>query len=423
MAAATIVFASIGCLPLAASAADPAGRYEAPPVLHARDLAPKVPLSGPGYTVDDRVPTDGLMGRFTIRSGDRRFEALGAETLAVRVREVRAILELEKTSKTGVFVKAAGAAAKRPVDAAVNIVQHPVDTVKGLPGGVSRFFDRVETGAKSLAAPKTDEGGSTAQSAGKMSADALGYEQERRRLAKQLGVDPYTTNEVLAKKLDDVAWVAFSGRLGVNVLVSVAVPGSMIISGTTMVNNLVWDTPQGDLVNLVNSKLDELGVTEAQKRSFTGNRHIPLSVQTAIVTNLSRLSEVRGRPDVIALAASVQSGDQSSFVARAVTMLVQNHEKDPVASLSGKGTVVAREKRGAIVVPAPIDYVSWTERVARFAQRGDLKAKDREIWLSGRVSPRAREQLEGLGWIKEEMLAPETASNADGEAFVATGLR
>jgi hypothetical protein len=401
----TVVFTSMGCIPFAASAADPAGRYETPPVLHARDLAPKVPLSGPGYTVDDRVPTDGLMGRFTIRSGDRRFEALGAETLATRVREVRAILELEKTSKTDVFVKAAGKAAKRPVDAAVNIVQNPVDTVKGLPGGVSRFFDRVGTGAKNLAEPKTDEGRSAAQSAGKVSANALGYEQERRQLAKQLGVDPYTTNEVLAKKLDDIAWVAFSGRLGVNVLVSVAVPGSMIISGTTMINNLVWDTPQGDLVNLVNSKLDEMGVAEEQKRSFTGNRHIPLSVQTAIVTNLSRLSNVPGRPDVISLAASVQSGEQASFVARAVTMLVQNQKKYPLASLSVKGTVVARDKRGTIVVPAPVDYVSWTERVARFARRDDLKVKDREIWLGGRVSLRARKQLEALGWkIKEEML-------------------
>jgi hypothetical protein len=289
---------------------------------------------------------------------------------------------------------------------------------------VSRFFDRVGTGAKSLSAPKTDEGGSTAQSVGKMSANALGYEQERRQLAKQLGVDPYTTNEVLAKKLDDVAWVAFSGRLGVNMLVSVAVPGSMVISGTTMVDNLVWDTPQGDLVNLVDSKLDEMGVAEEQKRSFTGNRHIALSVQTAIVTSLSRLSDVRGRPEVIALAASAQSGDQAIFVARAVMMLARNQEKYPLASLSAKGTVVAREKRGAIVVPAPVDYVSWTERVARFAQRVDLKVKDREIWLSGRVSPRAREQFEGPGWkIEEEMLAPRMALNADGEAFVAMGSR
>jgi len=69
---------------------------------------------------------------------------------------------------------------------------------------------------------------------GGISVDALGYEQERRQLAKALKVDPYTTNRVLAAKLDEVAWVTFSARLGINMLTSVLVPGSMAISGTNL---------------------------------------------------------------------------------------------------------------------------------------------------------------------------------------------
>jgi hypothetical protein len=37
-----------------------------------------------------------------------------------------------------------------------------------------------------------------------------------------------------------------------------------------------------------------------------------------------------------------------------------------------------------------VDYAAWTEHVARFAARPDLAAKDREIWLTGGLSPRAR---------------------------------
>jgi hypothetical protein len=48
-------------------------------------------------------------------------------------------------------------------------------------------------------------------------------------------------------------------------------------------------------------------------------------------------------------------------------------------------------------VPAPVDSVSWTERVARFANRDDLKAVERSIWLTGKMSPRARRELEALG--------------------------
>ena len=387
-----------GLRPLVAAAADAGAAYEKPPVLQASALVGDLPTSGPGYQIDAQVPTDGLMGHFTIRSGERTFEALGVATLAMRIAEIQAILELEKTSKTDVFVKAAAQAAERPVNAAVNMARHPVDTVSGLPAGVGRFFDRVQTGAKSFTEQKREGEPGLAKSVGQTSADALGYEQERRRLAKQLRVDPYTTNEILAKKLDDVAWVAFSGRVGVSVAVSVVVPGSMAISGTTMVNDLVWDTPPGDLVNRVNAKLDAMGVAEEKKRAFTGNRHIPLSLQATIVLALDRLSGVRGRPELIALAASVQSEDQARYVARGLEMLARHHETVPLASVSGRGTIVARERGGTIVVPAPVDYVSWTERVARFARRDDLKAPKREIWLSGHVSPATRRHLETMGW-------------------------
>jgi hypothetical protein len=42
--------------------------------------------------------------------------------------------------------------------------------------------------------------------------------------------------------------------------------------------------------------------------------------------------------------------------------------------------------------------VSWTERVARFADRPDLKATQRTILLTGKMSSRARQEFEALGW-------------------------
>jgi hypothetical protein len=46
----------------------------------------------------------------------------------------------------------------------------------------------------------------------------LAYGQVRQRLAKQIGVDPYTTNPILSEKLTNIAWVAFSGRVGLETL-------------------------------------------------------------------------------------------------------------------------------------------------------------------------------------------------------------
>ena len=231
--------------------------FQAPPVLSARELLPRDMLAGPHFQVEDRVPTDGLLGHFTLRSGFGTFVAPGRELLRIRIAELAAIQHLEATSQTDVFLQAAGRAAEKPVEAVESLITDPVDTIQGIPAGISRFFDRVELGAKRIEQSASDPTKSeqqrvqeSAQRIGSATITALGFEQVRRQLAKGLAVDPYTTNPVLSKKLTDTAWVAFSGRLGVNLLVSAFVPGSTAISGLSFTHDLVYDTPAADLIVL-----------------------------------------------------------------------------------------------------------------------------------------------------------------------------
>ncbi|HYS93665.1 MAG TPA: hypothetical protein VEL48_09555, partial [Candidatus Acidoferrales bacterium] len=201
-----------------ARAQAPAG-YEAEPVLNAKDLAVPELLSGPHFTVDPKVPVKGFLARFTIRSPYGTFEAHGVHMLAIRVNEVEAIGKLDDLSKTKEFAEAAGRAIARPVTSTVNMLVHPVDTITGFPDGVARLFGRIKLGTEKVyqAATTPDQsGGERAAEASKrvgmVTLTALGWEKERRDLAKSLGVDPYTTNPVLSEKLTSAAWVAFSGR-------------------------------------------------------------------------------------------------------------------------------------------------------------------------------------------------------------------
>lgn len=391
----TVVFT----LALAALAA--AAGFETPPVLSAKDIVPGPILAGKGYTIDPKVPTDGLLGRYTIRSSVGTFPAQGLEMLEVRVSELPAIQHLKGVSRSRVFLDSLGRAAKRPVKAAVNMVTHPTQTLQGIPAGVGRFFDRVGSGAQRIARAASDAGsnqdraGVVLKGSGSAARDALGYEQERRNLAKQLKVDPYTTNPVLAKQLDDVAWVSFSGRLGVNAVMAVVVPVSIAITATSFTNDLVWDTPRGDLIVHNERALTSLGVPDGTARAFMSNAAIPLSVKTDLVQGLERLGDVKGRPAVIELAVTAGSEEQARFLATAIRLLGNGYDLDEVTAT---GTVVGREKGGGIVVPAPVDYISWTERVARFANRDDLKASARSIRLTGKLSPLARQELGSLGW-------------------------
>jgi hypothetical protein len=299
-------------------AARAATGYEKQPVLKASQLVPAALLKGARFQVDETVPTDGFLARFTIRSDFGTFEAHSRDMLQIRVAEMAALEQLESVSKTETFAKALGSAAVRPVNAAEQIITNPVETAKGVPGGVERFFGRVKRGTEHLwtAATASDKSSAdraeeVARRVGGVSRDALGYEQERRQLAKELKVDPYTTNPVLAAKLDEVAWVTFSARLGINAITTVLVPGSMAISGTSFANDLVWDTPTGELLRLNEQKLRDMGLGDKVVLAMTRNPWYSLSVLTAFVTTLDQLQGVRGRDAVTTLAASVTSEDQA----------------------------------------------------------------------------------------------------------------
>ena len=136
---------------------------------------------------------------------------------------------------------------------------------------------------------------------------------------------------------------------------------------------------------------------------FMRSRAFPFSVQTAFIENLTHLRTVPGVLDVVALASTAESEDQARFLADALDMLAKNHQtQTPLVKIIAKGTVIGRDRTGVLVAPAKADYVVWTRRAAYFANRPDLAASKRSIWLSGRLSPLAKKNFESLGWTINE---------------------
>jgi hypothetical protein len=386
-------------------------KFESPPTLRARDLAPASLLNGSGFHVEDNVPTDGLTANYTIHTDLGTLQAHGLEMLEIRVAEVPAMMELQNTSKTKVFARSLATNAVRPVTAAGQMILNPVDTVKGLPGGVSRFFGRVGHGAQKIKEAATEPaeasaGEKTAEVAkrtGLATRDVFGYEQERRELAKRMHVDPYTTNPILSRQLDDFALTAFRAHVGVTTTMAIFVPGSMAITATRIVSTWVWDTPRADLIVMNRKKLEDLLVSPQNIKAFMNNRAFPLSVQTAFVESLTHLRDVPGVLGVVALANTAESEDQARFLTDAVDFLAKYHQtQTPLVRLIAQRTIVGRDRAGTLVVPAEADYVVWTARVAFFANRPDLAASKRSIWLSGRMSPLAKKNFESLDWTINE---------------------
>jgi len=384
--------------------------FETEPVLKAKDLVAPELLKGPHFTVDDRVPVKGFLAYFTIRSDYGTFEAHGIHMFQIRVKEVYALAQLDDMSKTKEFTEAAGRAIARPVTSTVHMLVDPVETIEGFPGGVTRLWDRIKLGSEKVAEAATAPGASGGQKVadvservGGITVTALGYEKERRDLAKGLGVDPYTTNPVLSKKLSDMAWVAFSGRFGIQAAMSVLVPYSMAMSAVTITNTTVYDTPQGDLINKDQAIFAETGASEAQVQALMKNKQYSLSVLTALAQGLQRLQGVNGLASIVDFAAAAKTQDETRFVAGSVNILARYHESvAPIAVTTAPGPIIGRTTNGTLVIPAAVDYVAWTERTSRMAQRDDFKAPDRTTWLSGQMSTRARKEFTARGWEVDE---------------------
>ncbi len=388
--------------------AAPGGQYEEPPVINAADLIPDSALSGPGFSVQPQVPTNGAMGQYTIvadasvfRGDAGTYYVESLDLLKIRLSEIPAIAQLENISETGVFAKALASSAERPVADAANMVIHPMDTVTGLPNGVGEFFGRVSLGAGQIASSATNSPGSGAAAGATANATltALGYDQVRRDLARKLHVDPYSSNPILTKKLNKVAWVMFSARMTVDAAM-MAVPASMIITSVEFTNDLVYQTPKADLFLLVQNKLQNIGLSQEEIAAFTHNSAIPLSLQVSAVKDLEALGAIPGRRAAAVVLANVVTEYQARFVVTSLRMLDRwSQQKSPITGIQVSGVLVARDQNGTVIMPAPVDYVSWTQRIAGFATDPQLLAmQNRVLWITGKMTLLARQQLSANSW-------------------------
>jgi hypothetical protein len=392
------------------------GQFEQPPIINVTQLLPEGVLSGPGFHVEQLVPTNGAMGQYTIvadasvfqsDAGTYRVESL--DLLKIRLSEIPAIAYLENVSKTGVFANALAQSAERPVADAANMVTHPMDTVTGLPSGIGSLFGRVTLGVGEIASSASNSFGSGAAAGQTANATmtALGYDQVRRDLARKLHVDPYSSNPILTKKLNSVAWVMFSARLTVDAAM-MAVPASVIISGVEFTNDLVYQKPKADLIIFVQNKLQNLGLSQKDIVSFTSNSAIPLSLQVSVLEDLEALGDIPGRRAAAVALGNMMTEYQARFLATSIRMLNRwGQQKSPITGIQAPGVLVARDQNGTVIVPAPVDYLSWTPRIAGFATAPALLGlQHRVLWIPAKMTPLARQQLVANGWSVHESAQP-----------------
>jgi hypothetical protein len=86
-----------------------------------------------------------------------------------------------------------------------DVIVDPVRAVRELPGGVRMLAAELRAAAGAVA--KGEEGVDVGDSL----RNAIGYHKAKRRLARELGGDPYSSNATLQQELDDLVWAVYAG--------------------------------------------------------------------------------------------------------------------------------------------------------------------------------------------------------------------
>jgi hypothetical protein len=393
----------------------PKDRFEAAPVLAGGELVPASLLKGPLHTVAEPVTIDGFFGAFVIDSKFGKFSVVGANMLAVRVNELQAIEALQEVEKSQAFQDSLRRAAQAPIQLVQSAVANPVGTVENVGQGLSNVLGRVgflaRSGAQSVA--DSTSGAAPAPSglppapAGEampsaFTGDPLGYNKARRDWARQLNIDPYTSNPVLRPLLDNAAAASFAGSFAINTAISAVSMGANLVVGfDTDVRDAVWNQPAVDLARQNESRLLAMNVSGRTTRDFLRNRWFTPSLQTALVAALAKMGGIAGAESVIRVASQVQGETRVRFLVESVRMLGQYQAKDArLATLRMSGMVpVGIAEDGTPVAAAAIDYAWWDKAAAEFAQRKDLAGKRKVLLLAGIASSRATQEFGKAGWV------------------------
>src|SRR6266436_2729106 len=276
--------------------------FEELPVLNASEILKPELLKGPHYVVRDPVPTASGMNQFTIDSDFDLFEADGNEMLLQRLKEIDAITRLQEVSRTDEFKKSLLAAAKSPLNSAKNIARDPAQAISNVPKGIMKFLGR----AKETVA-NVGKGGGGNDGEGNRMKDVIGYSDKKRKIALQMGIDPYSTNPVLQKQLDDVAWASWAGGFTFSVAtfpISGPVGAALTVTNlNSTVADLLREKSPSELEQINRATFRAIGASASDvERILQGGAFTPTE-STTFAVNLKALKGVTNRGAFVKAAA------------------------------------------------------------------------------------------------------------------------
>ena len=384
---------------LAEEAATGQTAFDSPEVRATADVVAPDLLRGPHYQLGPIVSSFAFMDHYTVTSDYGPFTAPSDARLRRLIREIAAIAELQKIHRSDAFAKATVEAGKGVVKGAQHLIEDPVGTIGAVPEAVFSVFGRVSESAKRGRRSQYEDG---------VAQNLLAVSSFKRDYAKKFDVDVYSSNEVLQKELNSVAWASAAGNLTLSA--ASMVTGAAVLQAASGVRtleqakDLVNALPPSELSKRNREALRHMRVPDPITDRFLENRLLSPRHQTIIIEAMKALGAIPGRSAFIQYAARADSEEAALLFQEMAELLADCHRSvAPIQRLDIYLNVpVAYTGQGSAVVLLPIDRLLWTERTAGIATSlARTLPKPQpvriEVWMTGDASDRARAELQQLG--------------------------
>ena len=189
----------------------------------------------------------------------------------------------------------------------------------------------------------------------------IGFSKIKRQYANKLGVDVYSSNKVLRKELNSVAWAGFAGGLGVT-LATMPISGTaaIVIKGTRLthkLNQTLLNSTPADLRRINREKLKQIGVKDAVIEEFLNHPKYSPRNETILVHALSDMAKVKNRDQLIKQALYAEYEEEAFIFQRMAEMLYGfNKYVRPIKELIPVRNIVVGYTVGqSVVITLPLD--------------------------------------------------------------------
>lgn len=425
-------------LATAAAAQDGAQRspQETEPLLDAAAIVQPALLAAPNITIAPQAQVHGYMARFSLNTPYGELSADSVELLAIRQAEMPAIEVLERASRSAAFAHALAQRLEKTGNSVWQVVSHPIDTVAGLPRGVARYFrkqverwsNRAQSASDRIARKLGSDGdpfrgaqaplasaraplpgepdtpkdkpwyGSAGKEVGREIKRQLDYSKMRREMARHLGVDPSSSNPLLRERLDELAWAAVAGNFsGGAALDAVGGSAAEVISVGGRLNSLVWELDEENLREKNRSRLANWCSDDFAVRQFVRRGGFNDSLRTALADELDELKPVKGCNDLIEIGTGTRSELEARYLVNALRLIRAQGGRGGELSVVG-AALVWRGEDGRLLLPLPLDWLSWTGDMAEFFAAPQFRVEDKSVLVGGEASIGAQRALAARGW-------------------------